>query len=58
MGLKLRVGLEALELGRDDGRSVDLRRLSSLERDLLKDALAVVKRFKAWLRQRYRLEML
>jgi CBS domain-containing protein len=58
MGLKLRVGLEALELGRDDGRAVDLRRLGSLERDLLKDALAVVKRFRAWLRLRLRLEML
>jgi CBS domain-containing protein len=58
MGLKLRVGLEALELGRDDGRSVDLRRLNHLERDLLKDALAVVKRFKAHLRQRFRLDLL
>jgi CBS domain-containing protein len=58
MGLKLRVGLEALELGRDDGRAVDLRRLKHLERDLLKDALAVVKRFKAHLRQRFRLDLL
>jgi CBS domain-containing protein len=58
MGLKLRIGLEALELGRDDGRTVDLHRLGPLERDLLKDALAVVKRFRAHLRQRFRLELL
>jgi len=58
MGLKLRVGLEALAMDRDDGRAVDLRRLGHLERDLLKDSLAVVKRFKAWLRQRFRLELL
>lgn len=58
MGLKLRTGLEQLELGRSNGRSIDVSRLGSLDRDLLKDALAVVKRFKALLRQRYRLDML
>ncbi len=58
MALKLKVGLDALELGRGDGRQIDLSRLSSLDRDLLKDTLGVVKRFKALLRQRYRLDML
>ena len=32
------------------------RRLSSLERDLLKDALAVVKRFKVLVRHQFHLE--
>ncbi len=58
MALKLRAGLEALELGRDNGRRIDVGRLGSLERDLLKDALAVVRRFKALLRQRFRLDLL
>ncbi len=58
MGLKLKVGLDALELGRSDGRQIDVARLSSLDRDLLKDTLGVVKRFKALLRQRYRLDLL
>jgi CBS domain-containing protein len=58
MGLKLKVGLDAMELGRENGRVVDVDKLSSLDRDLLKDTLGVVKRFKAMLRQRYRLDML
>ncbi|MGZ5784543.1 MAG: putative nucleotidyltransferase substrate binding domain-containing protein [Ramlibacter sp.] len=58
MEMRLKVGLDALELGHDNGRSVDLSKLSSLDRDLLKDALSVVKRFKAMLRHRYRLDML
>jgi CBS domain-containing protein len=35
---------------------VDVERLGSLDRDLLKDALAVVKRFKAVVRYRFHLE--
>ncbi len=58
MELKLKVGLDELGLGRQNGRSIDVSRLSSLDRDLLKDTLNVVKRFKAMLRQRYRLDML
>ena len=58
MGLKLEAGLEALDLGRTNGRVIDVDKLSSLDRDLLKDTLGVVKRFKALLRQRYRLDML
>jgi CBS domain-containing protein len=59
MALKLKVGLEAIELGRErDDRVIDADRLSSLDRDLLKDTLGVVKRFKARLRQRYRLDLL
>ena len=59
MALKLKVGLEAIEFGRErDDRVVDVDRLSTLDRDLLKDTLGVVKRFKARLRQRYRLDLL
>jgi len=62
MGLKLQAGLAAVEDGSADchgnGRVVTLESLTSLQRDLLKDALAVVKRFKAVLRQRYHLDML
>jgi CBS domain-containing protein len=57
MGLKLKVGLEAMAAGRTvSGIAVD--QLSSLDRDLLKDTLGVVKRFKSLLYQRFRLDML
>ena len=60
MRLKLDAGLAALEAGAS-GRSasdIALERLSSLDRDLLKDTLGVVKRFKALLRQRFHLDAL
>ena len=56
MGLKLKAGLAELDaLGTVSG-GVRVDRLSSLERDLLKDALAVVKRFKAIVRNRFHLD--
>jgi CBS domain-containing protein len=61
MGLKLQAGLAALDGGgggNGTGRVIRLDALTSLQRDLLKDALAAVKRFKAMLRHRYRLDML
>jgi CBS domain-containing protein len=62
MGLKLQAGLDALRSGdasgHGNGRAIHLETLTSLQRDLLKDALAVVKRFKALLRHRYHLDML
>jgi CBS domain-containing protein len=60
MGLRLKVGLDAMDAGRRDanGRVVALGRVGQLDRDLLKDALAIVKRFKALMRQRYRLDVL
>jgi CBS domain-containing protein len=58
MGLRLQAGLAELDTGRQVTGNVDPERLSSLERDLLKDALAVVKRFKALLHQRLRLDLL
>jgi CBS domain-containing protein len=56
MGLKLQAGLAAADSG--NGRIIHLDSLTPLQRDLLKDSLAAVKRFKAMLRHRYRLDML
>ena len=56
MGLKLKVGLAELDVGKPVTGAIDVARLSSLDRDLLKDTLGVVKRFKALLRQRFHLE--
>jgi CBS domain-containing protein len=58
MGLKLKAGLDAIDLGKPAGRGVAVDKLSNLDRDLLKDALGVVKRFKALLSHRYRLDAL
>ena len=58
MGLKLKAGLAELDAGKPVSGAVDMARLTTLERDLLKDALAAVKRFKAVLRQRFRLDTL
>ena len=58
MGLRLQAGLAEIDLGRPVTGQVDPQRLGSLERNLLKDALAVVKRFKAFLRLRLRLDAL
>jgi CBS domain-containing protein len=56
MGLKLQAGLAELDTTGMVSGGVRRDRLSSLERDLLKDALAVVKRFKALVRHQFRLE--
>jgi len=56
MGLKLKTGLLALETGKPVSGDIDPDRLSPLERDLLKDALGAVKRFKAMLRHRFHLD--
>lgn len=58
MGLRLKAGLAELDMGRAVSGDVTPEHLSSLERDLLKDTLAVVKRFKALLRQRFHLDAL
>ena len=57
MALKLKAGLAELDIGKAVTGTVDVARLSTLDRDLLKDALSVVKRFKTLLRQRYHLEV-
>ena len=56
MGLKLKAGLAELALGRPVSGAVQMARLSSLDRDLLKDTLGVVKRFKTQLRLRFHLD--
>lgn len=56
MGLRLKAGLAELETGQPVSGGVYLAKLSSLERDLLKDALGVVKRFKVLLRHIFKLE--
>ena len=57
MRLRLQAGLDEWTLNRPITGQVDPMKLSSLERDLLKDTLAVVKRFKAVLHQRLRLDL-
>jgi CBS domain-containing protein len=56
MGLKLKAGLAELETGRPVTGAIQVDQLSSLDRDLLKDTLGVVKRFKSLLRLRFHLE--
>jgi CBS domain-containing protein len=56
MGLKLKAGLAELDGAGAVSGVVRSDRLSSLERDLLKDALAVVKRFKAIVRHQFHLD--
>ncbi len=58
MGLKLRHGLRQLDAGHAASDQIDMDRLSSLDRDLLKDTLGVVKQFRALLTQRFRLDAL
>jgi CBS domain-containing protein len=56
MGLKLKAGLAEIDTGRAVSGGVADERLSSVERDLLKDALSVVKRFKTLTRHQFHLE--
>jgi len=58
MGLKLQAGLAEIDLAHAVTGTVDVSRLTTLERDLLKDALAVVRQFKAFMRQHFRLDVL
>ena len=58
MGLRLKAGLADLAAHRTVSGEVAVARLNSLDRDLLKDTLAVVKRFRTQLQQRYRLDAL
>ncbi|MFC3533664.1 putative nucleotidyltransferase substrate binding domain-containing protein [Vogesella facilis] len=55
LGLRLSHGLAELADGRSASNLIHPERLSTLERDLLKDALALVKRFKGYLRHHFRL---
>lgn len=56
MRLRLEAGLEALRGQKPLSNEVDTASLSTLDKDLLHDALLVVKRFKRMLAQRYHLD--
>ena len=58
MGLKLKAGVTELETQRAVSGLVNVAKLTTLERDLLKDALGVVKHFKTMLRSRFKLDAL
>jgi CBS domain-containing protein len=58
MGLRLKAGLAEQAAGHEVTGQVDPARMSSLERDLLKDTLEVVKRFRRTLRLGFRLDAL
>jgi CBS domain-containing protein len=55
LSIRLKAGLAEMDKDEPVSGAVDPQTLSALERDLLKDALGVVKRFKAQLRHRFRL---
>jgi len=58
MGLKLKAGVTELETQHAVSGLVNVAKLTTLERDLLKDALGVVKHFKTLLRSRFKLDTL
>lgn len=58
MDLRLRQGLQMLSVGQRPGQLLHLDQLSTLERDLLRDSLQVVKRFKQLLHFHFRLDTL
>jgi CBS domain-containing protein len=58
MGLKLSNNLRQIEAGRAPDNAIRLAELGTLERQALKDSLAIVRRFKQWLAMHYRLDAL
>jgi CBS domain-containing protein len=56
MALKLRAGLLELDQGLPVSGTVNTSTLGTLDRDLLQDAIGVVKRFRAVLRRRFHLD--
>ncbi|WP_399681146.1 DUF294 nucleotidyltransferase-like domain-containing protein [Xenophilus sp.] len=58
MALRLKAGLAELDAGRPVSGKVDAARLTSLERDLLKDTLDIVKRFRRLIQSRFHLDQL
>ena len=58
MDLKLENNLRQRRAGQPVGNGVELASLGTLERDLLKDALAIIKRFRQHLRLHFRLDSL
>lgn len=57
MALKLKAGLAEVDTDRPVTGGVPTAKLNSLERDLLKDSFAVVKRFKTLIRHQFHLEV-
>ena len=58
MGLKLAGNLRQIEAARPPDNAVRLAELGTLERQSLKEALAIVRRFRQWLAAHYRLDAL
>jgi CBS domain-containing protein len=58
MGLKLDNNLRQRQAGAVPDNLVRLSTLGTLERDLLRDALAIIGRFRRHLRRHYKLESL
>jgi CBS domain-containing protein len=56
MGLKLKNNLHQKQLGQALDNLTQLSSLGTLERDLLKDALAIIKRFRLFLRLHYKID--
>jgi CBS domain-containing protein len=56
MALKLRNNLRQISLGQPVSNLVELSSLGTLDRDMLQDALGIIRMFKQHLRLRYRLE--
>jgi CBS domain-containing protein len=55
MALKLRNNLRQISLGQPISNLVELSSLGTLDRDMLKDCLNIIRMFKQHLRLRYRL---
>ncbi len=58
MGLKLDNNLRQIEAGRAPGNSLLLADLGTLDRQALKDSIAIVRGFKEWLGRHYRFDAL
>ncbi len=58
MDIRLRQGLRHMALGQRPGNTVQIASLGTLERDLLRDSLRVVKRFRAILHYHFKLDAL
>lgn len=58
MGLKLSGNLRQKQAGRTPDNTIRLDELGTLDRQALRDSLAIVRRFREWLGRLYRLDML
>ncbi len=58
MGLKLSNNLRQMSQGRTPGNTIRLSDLGTLDKQALKDSLAIVREFKAWLARHYRFDRL